>query len=151
MSQSGYNRALGLLSARAYTVRDLRRKLLGKEVDSAEVDRVVGRLLEAGLLDDARYAASFARARLAGAGTSGRRIRQELIRKGVAADIAEAAVERVIADEEIDTGAVLERVARKKLASMGDLDPVVTRRRLFAYLARRGYDLDEIRRAIDRR
>jgi len=43
---------------------------------------------------------------------------------------------------------VIERVARKKLAQLGDLEPVVLRRRLFAFLARRGYDLDEIKRMV---
>ena len=43
---------------------------------------------------------------------------------------------------------MIAQVARRKLASMGDLDPVVLRRRLFAFLARRGYELDEIRDAL---
>ena len=44
----------------------------------------------------------------------------------------------------------MERVARKRLAQLGDLDPVVLRRRLFAFLARRGYDLDEIKSVVSR-
>ena len=54
----------------------------------------------------------------------------------------------VIVDEEIDTAAVVERVARKKLAQLGDLEPLVLRRRLFGFLARRGYDVDEIKRVV---
>jgi regulatory protein len=145
MAQSPYNRALDLLSARPYTVRQLRRKLIQKEVPPDEVDAVVQRLLGAGLLDDAKYAVAYARSKLLGSGASRRRIRQELGLKGVNAELADEAVERVIADEEVDTRAVVERVARKKLASMGDLDSLVLRRRLFAFLARKGYDLDEIK------
>ena len=47
-------------------------------------------------------------------------------------------------------GAVIERVAKKKLLQLGDLDPLVLRRRLFAFLARRGYDLDEIKAVVTR-
>lgn len=148
MAQTPYNRALDLLSARPYTVRELRRKLIQKEVAIADADQVIERLVAAGLLDDARYAASYARSRLLGPGASARRIRQELARKGVNAELAQDAIARVVADEQVDTNAVLERVARKKLSSMGDLDPVVSRRRLFAFLARRGYELEHIREVV---
>lgn len=148
MAQSAYNRALDLLAARAYTVRDLRRKLVQKEVPEDEVDAVVQRLLGAGLLDDDRYALSYARSKLTAAGSSRRRVQQELERKGVPASVARDAVDQVMVDEEIDTRSVVERVARRKLISMGDLDPVVRRRRLYAFLARRGHELDEIQSVI---
>lgn len=148
MAQTPYNRALGLLSARPYTVRQLRRKLLQKEVPATEADATVARLLGAGLLDDTRYALAYARSKLVGQGASVRRIEQDLARKGVAAEISKQAIADVVVEEEVDTRALIERVACKKLASMGDLDPVVLRRRLFAFLARRGYELDEIRGAV---
>ncbi|MEO6864104.1 MAG: regulatory protein RecX [Gemmatimonadaceae bacterium] len=148
MAQTPYNRALDLLSARPYTVRQLRRKLLQKDVPATEVDAIVARLLGAGLLDDTRYALAYARSKLVGQGASVRRIGQDLARKGVAAEISKQAIAGVVIEEEVDTRAVIERVARKKLAAMGDLEPVVLRRRLFAFLARRGYELDEIRDAV---
>jgi regulatory protein len=42
----------------------------------------------------------------------------------------------------------VEEAARKKLRSLVGLEPAVQRRRLYAFLARRGYDLDDIRAAI---
>ena len=66
----------------------------------------------------------------------------------MSAELSKQAIEQVVIDEEIDTRAVVERVARKKLASMGDLEPVVLRGRLFAFLARRGYEMDEIREVV---
>jgi regulatory protein len=148
VAQTPYNRALDLLSARPYTVWQLRRKLLGKEVPASEVDAVIARLAGAGLLDDGKYALAYARSKLAGQGASARRIGQELARKGVDAELAKEAIATVIADEQIDMRAVVERVARKKVALMGDMEPTVVKRRLFAFLARRGYDLDEIRAAV---
>lgn len=144
MALTPYNRALDLLSQRPYTARDLRRKLVQKEVPADEADAVIERLTEAGLIDDAKYALAYARSKMLGSGASRRRIKQDLTRKGVKGDVASEAVEQVIVDEEVDTKAVIERAARKKLASMGDLEPLVLRRRLFAFLARRGYDPDEI-------
>jgi regulatory protein len=148
VAQTPYNRALDLLSARPYTVRQLRRKLIQKEVPADEADAVIERLLGAGLLDDERYALAYARSKLVGQGSSARRISQDLARKGVSAELSKQAIEQVVIDEEIDTRAVIERVARKKIASMGDLEPVVLRRRLFAFLARRGYEMEEIREVV---
>jgi SOS response regulatory protein OraA/RecX len=54
------------------------------------------------------------------------------------------AIESVIDEESIDLAAVIEKDARKKLASLGGLEPLVIRRRLYSHLARRGYDIDEI-------
>lgn len=148
MALTPYNRALDLLSARPYTVRQLRRKLIQKEVPVEETDAVLERLIGAGLLDDTKYALAYARSKLVGQGASVRRIGQDLARKGVSADVAKQAIAEIVVEEEVDTRAVIERVARKKLATMGDLEPVVLRRRLFAFLARRGYELDEIRDAV---
>jgi regulatory protein len=148
VAQTPYNRALDLLSARPYTVRQLRRKLIQKEVPADEADAVIERLLGAGLLDDERYALAYARSKLVGQGSSARRISQDLARKGVSTELSKQAIEQVVIDEEIDTRAVIERVARKKIASMGDLEPVVLRRRLFAFLARRGYEMEEIREVV---
>jgi regulatory protein len=148
VAKTSYNRALDLLSARPYTVRQLRRKLIQKEVPPDEADSIVERLLAAGLLDDSRYALAYARSKLIGQGASVRRIGQDLARKGVSAETSRRAIAEVVVGEEVDTRAVIAQVARRKLASMGDLDPVVLRRRLFAFLARRGYELDEIRDAL---
>jgi len=144
MTMTPYNRALDLLSRRPYSSKDLRRKLIQKEIPPDEADRIIERLTESGLLDDTRYALSYARSKLVGAGASTRRVRQELARKGVAAELVGEAIEQVIVDEEIDTRATVERAARKKLASMGDLEPLVLRRRLYGFLARKGYDIDDI-------
>jgi regulatory protein len=145
---TAYNYALNLLSARPYAIRALQRKLIQKEYPTADADDAIRRLVDNGLLDDAKYAEQYARSKIVSSGTSKRRIQQDLYRKGIKGDVATTAIANVIADEEIDTQAVVENVARKKLAQLGDLEPLVLRRRLFAFLARRGYDLDEIRRVV---
>ena len=145
---TAYNYALNLLSARPYSTRALHRKLIQKEYPAADADDAVRRLVDAGLLDDGKYAEQYARSKILSTGASKRRLTQDLYRKGIKGDVATAAIAQVIEDEEIDTVAVVERVARKKLAQLGDLEPLVLRRRLFAFLARRGYDVDEIKRVV---
>ena len=60
-----------------------------------------------------------------------------------------AAIGTVFDEEQIDEGAIVEAAARKRMRSLGTLDPVIRRRRLYAFLARRGFDADDIRRAMD--
>ena len=145
---SAYNYALNLLSARPYATRALHRKLIQKEYSAADAEDAIRRLVAAGLLDDAKYAEQYARSKMLATGASRRRLTQDLYRKGIKSDIAATAIDNVVADEEIDTAGMIERVARKKLAQLGDLEPLVLRRRLFAFLARRGYDVDEIKRVV---
>jgi regulatory protein len=147
---TAYNYALNLLGARPYSTSALRKKLIQREYEPADADDAIGRLVDNGLLDDRKYAEQFARSKIVTTGASKRRVQQDLYRKGITGELATNAIAAVIEDEEIDPGAVIERVARKKLAQLGDLEPIVIRRRLFAFLARRGYELDEIKGVVAR-
>ena len=140
---SAYDYALNLLTARPYTTRNLKRKLVQKGY-AADADATIERLTASGLLDDKRYAEQFARGRLIGPGSSKRRIRQQLYQRGIPNAIADHAIDRVIEDESIDLDAVIEKDARKKLGSLCTLEPPVIKRRLYSHLARRGYNVDEI-------
>jgi regulatory protein len=145
---TAYNYALNLLAARPYASRALHRKLIQKKYSAADADDVIRRLVDNGLLNDERFAEQYARSKMLSTGASKRRLTQDLYRKGIKGDVATNAIANVIDQDEIDPAAVIERVARKKLAQLGNLEPVVLRRRLFAFLARRGYDLDEIKRVV---
>lgn len=144
-----YDRAVTMLAFRARARSELRRSLVRKGEPAEQVDAALERLAAAGLLDDAAFARQFARAKSGGAGASKRRIQQELQRRGVARDVTDGAIAEVYEEEEIDEGEVAERAARKKLRSLAGLDPAVRTRRLYAFLARRGYDSADIRRAIE--
>ncbi len=147
---TAYNYALNLLAARPYTSRALYRKLIRKQYSAADADDAIRRLVDNGLLDDAKYAEQYARSKIVSTGASKRRLQQDLFRKGITSDIANEAIDNVIEQDGIDTSAAIERVARKKLALLGGLEALVLRRRLFAFLARRGYDVDEIKAVVGR-
>jgi regulatory protein len=144
-----YDRALNMLAFRARSSAELARSLVRKGEPKELVDRAVARLTEQGLLDDAAFAQSFTRAKVLGAGQSKRRVQQDLARKGVARGVTDIAIATVFEEEGVDQGAVVEQAARKKLRSLLKLDPIVRRRRLYAFLARRGYDGDDVRRAME--
>jgi regulatory protein len=143
-----YDRALNMLALRARSSRELRRQLVRKGEPVDQVDAAIVRLEMAGFLDDGAFARQFARSKAVGAGMSRRRLQQELARRGVARQIGDGAIADVFEEEQLDECGIVEQAARKKLRSLKNLDADTRKRRLYAFLARRGYDLDDIRRAM---
>jgi regulatory protein len=143
-----YDRALNMLALRARSSRELRRHLIRKGEPADQVDAAIVRLQASGFLDDSAFARQFARSKAVGAGMSRRRIQQELGRRGVARQVGDEAITDVFDEEQLDERAVVEQAAHKKLRSLKNLDAETRKRRLYAFLARRGYDLDDIRRVM---
>ena len=145
-----YDRAVNMLTARARSARDLERQLIRRGEPAEHARAAVERLRAAGYLDDGAFARQFARSKTLGAGFAGRRVRQELLRQGVDGDTADEAIAAVIDDESIDPIENAERLARKRLTALKGEDDVTIRRRLYAYLARRGYGPDVVARVVNR-
>jgi regulatory protein len=148
--RSTYERALDMLEARARGAEELKRLLLRKGEPASDVDAALERLTRAGLVDDASYARQLTRSKAVDAGMSRRRIQLELTRRGVARDVSARAIYEVFQEEGVDEMAGIERVTRKKLKTLAKLDSPTQRRRLYAFLARRGYDSDDISNVIRR-
>ena len=144
-----FDRALAMLAARPRAARDLERVLVRKGEPAEHVAVAIQRLIALGLLDDAQFARQFIRARIAGAGLSRRRLQSELWRRGVARDVIDTALAEVMAEDDVDEDAQIAAVAAKKLRTLRSADPAAARRRLYAFLARRGYDGSAIRRVMD--
>jgi regulatory protein len=143
-----YDRALNMLAARGRASADLRRVLIRKGEPADRVTIAIERLERAGFIDDASYARQFTRSKGVGGGLSKRRVQQELAKRGVARDVSDEAIETVFVEEGVDEEASIERVARKKLRSLSSVDDATRKRRLYSFLARRGYDSDAIGRVI---
>jgi regulatory protein len=146
--RSTYERALDMLEARARGVTELRRLLIKKGEPADAVDAAIERLRASGVLDDANFARQLTRSKALGGGHSRRRIQQELAKRGVARDVSDEAIAEVFDEEGVDEAAAIERVARKKLRTLGTVDAPTRKRRLYAFLARRGYDVDAIARVV---
>jgi regulatory protein len=146
---SAYDRALNLLAFRARSARELERRLLQKGVTAERAARVIAKLRDVGLIDDGDFARQLARSKVS-AGASRRRLHQELFKRGVSRDVADEAVDEVLEEENVDEVAVAERVARKRLPMLKGADAPTRRRRLYAFLARRGHDTETIREVMDR-
>jgi regulatory protein len=134
-----YTSALRILNYRFNSEAELRRKLLAKKFEPAEVDAALERLRREKWLDDGRFAEAFVRTR-ARRKVGSRRIARELGAAGVSADtVAEAIAGNVVAEDERATA---EELARKKMAVLlrrNEKD--AARNKVAAYLQRQGYDM----------
>jgi len=148
MRLHAYDRALNMLAFRARSSSELARSLQRKGEQRAHVEWALARLKEQGLLDDAAFARSFARSKVVDGKQSRRRVQQDLARKGVSRSLSDEAIDTVFEEEAVDQRAIVQGAARKKLRSLAGLEPAVQRRRLYGFLARRGYDLDDIRSVL---
>jgi regulatory protein len=133
--------ALRLLAVRARSRSELERRLAQRGFAERDIAAALDRLSEAGLVDDAAFAAAYAESR-SGRGADSRVIAAELRDRGVAPKLAERAAEAAAPVDERAERCL--EVAAARLARMEGLAPEVRFRRLAAYLDRRGYPPDLI-------
>jgi len=146
--EAAYRAAVRAQTRRPHARAELRRRLMKKQHPGAAVDAALERLAAQDLLDDRRFAEHFVATR-AQQGRGAVRLLQDLRRQGVDQRIAEAAVAASLAAEGIDEAAVLRQVAERRARQLGALPPTAKRRRLLAYLARRGYRGAETRKVVE--
>ena len=135
-----FDLAVQLLSTRARSARDLRVALRRKGATDDEARAALDRLTALQLLDDATYAREVARSRATGAGMSRAGLQRDLVRRGVAPAISRDAVEEVLAEPGLDEKEAALALARKRRRALAGLPSATARRRLYAFLARRGYE-----------
>jgi regulatory protein len=144
--EAAHQVALRLLTHRARSVSEMLRQLRLKGHDPSAAAQAVGRLDAKGLLNDLEFARHFARVRSA-KGHGPPRLITDLLARGVDKRIAERAVHETIEEEEVDPLEQARALAEKRSGQLGDLPPETKRRRLLAYLGRRGfrgYEVDEM-------
>jgi regulatory protein len=130
--------ALRALTRRPHARRDLGRKLVKKQHPPAAVEAALQRLEARGLIDDRRFAELYAAVR-ATRGRGPARLVKDLLAQGVDARVAEESVRRALEDEGLTPEIEARAVAAKRVRQLADLPPMVRKRRLLAFLARRGY------------
>ncbi|MGH7646140.1 MAG: regulatory protein RecX, partial [Gemmatimonadales bacterium] len=146
--EGAHRAALRALARRPHARADLRRRLVQKQHPPAAVDRALERLADRGLLDDARFARGYAATRaIRGRGPA--RLVRDLQVQGIERRAAEDAVARALAEERIDPLATARAAVARRARQLGALPAAVRRRRLAAYLARRGFGGEVSRRVIE--
>ena len=77
------------------------------------------------------------------------RLVADLLSQGVDRAVADAAVSEALAEEGIDPDRTLRAVAARRASQLAALAPAVRKRRLLAYLARRGYRAAHVKELVE--
>jgi len=143
------DKALDLLAVRARSSRDLSLRLRRAGARDPDIAWAVSRLASQGFVDDAAYARGVARAKALGGGVSRRKVITVLRQKGIAADVAAEAMDATLADVSLDEYGAALAAAQRRVRALSSLEPAKRRQRLYAFLARRGYKTDVVRRVMN--
>ena len=135
-------RALGLLSRREHSRKELARKLTSRGVEPEDAQAVIDKLVIAGWQDEARFAELLVRSR-ANSGYGPVRIRAELGTHALPAEIIHAAMETFEGDWLENAR---ELVQRRHPATLGS--DRTAQRKAADFLLRRGFSTDQVWAAI---
>jgi regulatory protein len=145
--EAAYRTALRALELRSFARGDLGRRLQRKGHLRPAVEVALDRVAALGLLDDEAFARSYVQTRAArGRGPS------RLVRDLMAMGVQRALIDRAIAaewPEGSDRTSMPRVLAAKRALQLGALPRQTKRRRLLAYLARRGFSGHEVTAVVD--
>jgi regulatory protein len=142
-----YQYALRLLTGRDYSVAGIMAKLALRDVAPIDIDTVILRLQSEGWLDDRRYAERFAASALSSGRYFGVRLRMEMRRKGFSPDIIDETLAPLLAEHD-ELSEVRSAAERRYPGFSFSLASDRDKRRLIAFLQRRGFRFSVIIRAL---
>ena len=148
-----YDAAVKILMRRAHSVSEMKKALIRRTADEGLIQKVLARLKQNGLIDDARYAKQFARQRTEIRHQGKYRVARELRARGVPDHHIEAAVEEAAANSD-EAAMVRQRIDRKLRLFRGpQSNKTIDDRKiasLYRALLRAGFSSDTIRRELKR-
>jgi regulatory protein len=146
--EAAYRTVLRCLELRSHARRDLGRRLVRKGHPKQAVESALERATALGLLDDAAFAQDYVRTRAA-RGRGPLRLTRDLLAMGVERSLIDRAL-AVEWPEGSDGTSVPLGLATKRAAQLGPLPRPTKRRRVLAYLARRGFSGREVTEMVER-
>ena len=133
--------AYRLSSLRPRSEKELKDRLFRKGFGRATVLEVIALLKEKRIIDDLKFANLWVESRMRANPKGVMLLRKELREKGIEGAI----IEKVLSERgEVDEEGLAQELAAQKLGSMKGLPEEKVKRRLFGFLARRGFSFDTI-------
>jgi regulatory protein len=141
--EAAYQRALRLLSFRPRSSAEVRKKLSQFGYTDEVIDNALARLLRSGLVDDARFAKEWAENRNEFRPRSRRALEYELRQRGLAREEIDQALDGLNEDS------LALQAARKHARKLQGLPAADFRRKLYGFLARRGFGYETAKPAVE--
>ena len=138
--------AFELLARKAWSARELISRLKRRGAPDEIARAVVTELTTRGYVDDASFARFWAESRARGRRIGSRRLRQELLQKGIPRDLAAAAV--AAAFEEAPEAERCLEAGRRRVPALLRRDGGRAAPRLRDFLLRRGYPPSQVMRTV---
>lgn len=136
---------LYLLKRRLYSEAELTVRLRRRQVEPAEIEAVIGELKTVGLIDDQRYAKVFVEERTRLNPMGKRRIYFELIKRGIAKELAKEAIEGI--DEAELVEALRDRIKHRWERLEGE--EWAKKQKLLRFLASRGVGYGQAKELVE--
>lgn len=136
-AEAALRTALRLVERRPFSGRDLTRRLIMKGHSPTAAESARARAEALGLIDDRRFALHYAETRAA-RGRGPLRLRRDLAALGVDRAVVDSVLSEALGSDGA-AGPQADALARKRLGQLKGLPKPVQRRRLLAFLARRGF------------
>jgi regulatory protein len=140
--------AFRLLERRPFAARDLARRLVQKGHPAGAASVAVEKASQMGLVDDHVFTRHYIETRAA-RGRGPLRLRRDLAALGVERGVVDRTLAEVLGSDDRQYPDA-EALARKRLGQLKGLPAPAQRRRLVAFLARRGYGGDAVRQMVSR-
>ena len=131
-------KALNFLSYRPRSAKEVRQNLIKHKADENTIEVVVERLTRGGMLNDNNFAEMWVESRSTFKPRGRKALRIELRQKGITDDVIEESL------AELDEGELAYRAASKQARKLKHLEWQDFRKKLYGYLARRGFNYDTI-------
>lgn len=136
--------AYRLFSIRSRSEKELRNRLFQKGFDRATVSSVITFFQEKNIIDDFKFAKLWIDSRMRRSPKGEMLLRKELREKGIARSL----IDKALSEGNLDEASAVVGLAEKKLKTLGKLPKEKARKRLFAFLARRGFRFEIIEGSI---
>ena len=144
-----YEKALRLLTVRSRTRKELKQRLVAERFSDKVAEQVLERLTATGLIDDKKFAIDRARAMGKGKGWGPRKLRSDLLKKGIENEAIDEAVSQAYGTQ--SSTQVMKRLIKKRFGTQ-----VLTRKadrkskgKAQRFLLGRGFEPDEVSAMFD--
>lgn len=144
-----YHKTLNFLSYRPRSekeVKDYLKKHLPQELRKKVEDKILTKLKKQKLIDDYKFSLWWIEQRLTFRPKGKRLLKSELFKKGISREIIDETLSTI---DEQKLKNLAKEMLKKKIKRSKNISKLELKKKLFSYLARRGFDFDVIKNVID--
>ncbi|MCF8413070.1 MAG: recombination regulator RecX [Melioribacteraceae bacterium] len=141
------NSAFRYLARREHSKKELKTKLIAKKYSEDIVEEVLTDLTARGYINESKFIENFVRDKILLKKDGIRKIKAQLVQKGVFTDNFDEVIESIDLEEVYCNN--IEELASKKARTVSG-EPIIQKQKIFSYLLNKGYETDLIKQTISK-